>query len=74
MFLATANKLLENLSRFFELAFKITLMSASFFSTLIEESTIAERAFWNATRAPAEAPKAKTRALEASRAFSNSPN
>jgi len=49
-------------------------MSFKDFSTSIAALTVAVKAFLTANIAPAEAPKAKTRAFEASKDFSNSPS
>ena len=70
--MATLNNPLVNLDILWVDAFNTTLISAILFSTSIVEATISLKALPKAYTAPAEAPNAKTRALDASKDLSNS--
>jgi hypothetical protein len=67
-----SNNDLPKLARLFCEVFNTTLISASCFSTSIVDFIISEKALPTAYTAPAEAPNAKTRALEASNDLLNS--
>ena len=72
VFDATWKRSLPNLIKFFWLLPRITFISANFFSTLTVAFAISRKPAVTAYIAPAEAPKAATRALEAARDLLNS--
>ena len=72
MFLAILNNSDPNFDRSEEEAFKTTLISAKLFSTSMVAVTISLKALVIPYTAPADAPNAKTRALEASSDLLNS--
>ena len=73
VFLATANNSDPKRVRLFELSCRSTLISVRAFSTAIDSFTKEPNAFWTPLITPTAAPKAITRATEASIDFWNSP-